>query len=37
MLNRKFPVTMAPGGRFKIAKNHYYALFFFHQNAATSQ
>jgi hypothetical protein len=28
MLNRKFPVTMAMGGRLKIAKNHYFALFF---------
>jgi hypothetical protein len=29
MLNRKFPVTMATGGLLKIAKNHYFALFFF--------
>jgi hypothetical protein len=28
MFNRKFPVTMATLGRFKIAKNHYFALFF---------
>jgi hypothetical protein len=29
MLNLKFPVTMAMGGgRLKIAKNHYFALFF---------
>jgi hypothetical protein len=28
MLNRKFPVTMATGGRLKIAKSHYFALFF---------
>jgi hypothetical protein len=28
MLNPKFPVTMATGGRLKIAKNHYFALFF---------
>jgi hypothetical protein len=28
MLKRKFPVTMATGGRLKIAKNHYFALFF---------
>jgi hypothetical protein len=27
MLNRKFPVSMATGGRLKIAKNHYFALF----------
>jgi hypothetical protein len=27
MLNRKFPITMATGGRLKIAKNHYFALF----------
>jgi hypothetical protein len=29
MLNLKFPVTMATGGRLKIAKNHYFALVFF--------
>jgi hypothetical protein len=28
MLNLKFPVTMATGGHLKIAKNHYFALFF---------
>jgi hypothetical protein len=28
MLNRKFSVTMATGGRLNIAKNHYFALFF---------
>jgi hypothetical protein len=28
MLNGKFPVTMPMGGRLKIAKNHYFALFF---------
>jgi hypothetical protein len=28
----KFPVTMATGGRLKIAKNHYFALFLLHQN-----
>jgi hypothetical protein len=28
MLNGKFPVTMAMGGHLKIAKNHYFALFF---------
>jgi hypothetical protein len=28
MLNRKFPVTMAMGGRLKIAKNNSFALFF---------
>jgi hypothetical protein len=32
MLNPKFSVTMATGGHLKIAKNHYFALFFFHQN-----
>jgi hypothetical protein len=29
MLNGKFPITMATGGCLKIAKNHYFALFFF--------
>jgi hypothetical protein len=28
MLNHKFLVTMAMGGRRKNAKNHYFALFF---------
>jgi hypothetical protein len=28
MLNLKFPVTMATGGRLRIAKNQYLALFF---------
>jgi hypothetical protein len=41
MLSLNFPVTMATRGHLKIAKNHYFALIFFHQNlfrsAATSQ
>jgi hypothetical protein len=41
MLLLKSPVTMATRGHLKIAKNHYFALIFFHQNwfqsAATSQ
>jgi hypothetical protein len=28
MLNLKFPVTMATGGRLKNVKNHYFALLF---------
>jgi hypothetical protein len=41
MLSLKFHVTMATRGHLKIAKNHYFASIFFHQNvfqsAATSQ
>jgi hypothetical protein len=29
MLNLKFPVTMVTRGHLKIARNHYFALFFF--------
>jgi hypothetical protein len=29
MLNGKYPITMATGGRLKIAKGHYFPLFFF--------
>jgi hypothetical protein len=36
MLNRKFLVTIATGERLKIAKNHYFALFF-SIKSATSQ
>jgi hypothetical protein len=28
LLNCRFTVTMATGGRFKIAKNHYFSIFF---------
>jgi hypothetical protein len=32
MLNLKFPVTMAIGGRFKFARNQYFALCFSFKN-----